>query len=61
MWVGQGDRNILKRPADSALAGNKHPSMAGQSGSFPSGLGGEEMRPGFTQDWGPGALGLALP
>ena len=39
----------------------EHPSLAGQSGSFPSGLGGEGMRPGFTQDWGPGALGLALP
>lgn len=39
----------------------EHPSLAEQSGSFPSGLGVEGMRPGFMQDWGPGALGLALP
>ena len=32
--VGQGDRNILKRPADSALAGNTLPWL-GSLGHFP--------------------------
>ena len=39
----------------------EHPFLGEQSGSFPLGLGGEGMRPGFRQDWEPGALGLALP
>lgn len=38
----------------------ERPSLAELSGSFPLGLGGEGMRPGFTQGLGPGALGLAV-
>lgn len=58
-WVGLGERNVPKCPANSPSAGNTLLWLS-CLGPFPRGLGGKGMRPGFTQGLGPGALSLLV-